>query len=61
MNFTDLMYATEKLFRASFRVLEKLNMNTNKVLFFIGAVAAILWIKRMMEYDREAEQNGTLK
>ena len=58
---TDFFNGLASLFQKSFRLLENLNGNFNKTIIIIGAIACCIWIWRMAQYNKEAEQKGTLK
>jgi hypothetical protein len=58
---TDIFYALGDFFQWTFRYMEKLNMLPNKIFFAIGFIAMLIWLWQMVRYNKEAEQNGTLK
>lgn len=58
---TDFFYATGEFFEWTFRFMEKLGMLPNFIFMAIGAIAFLTWMNMQRKYNREAEQNGTLK
>lgn len=58
---TDIFYAIGDFFEWTFIYIEKLGMLPNKIFFSIGVVAMLIWLRQMVKYNKEAQQNGTLK
>ena len=54
-------YAIGDFFGYCFRIIERLKAAPNILFIIICFVAIALWLRRMKQYDNEAEQNGTLK
>ena len=58
---TQFFHAIAQFFGFFFRIIEKFRSAPNVLFIIICFVAMILWLRRMKQYDREAEENGTLK
>ncbi|MBL4652151.1 MAG: hypothetical protein JKY53_04685 [Flavobacteriales bacterium] len=65
MSYTDVVYGIGDLATASYAGLRMLGAVPygwfNWLLISIGVGMMIWWLGRMVKYDQEAEQNGTLK
>jgi hypothetical protein len=59
--WAGLMAKLQQCFEWSFRVMEGPNRNVNIVFIVIGAIGMIYWLWRQTQYNKEAEQNGTIK
>lgn len=46
---------------SSFAILEMLGNSFNYLIMLVGFIMMLGWIRRMAQYNKEAEQNGTLK
>ena len=57
----DLFYGIAHLFGKCFRIIEKFHNKPNVLLIIIASVAMLLWLNRMAKYNKEADQNGTLR
>ena len=56
-----LIRRTGDLFQWSFRVMNGPNRNVNILFIIIGIIGASYWLWRQTEYNKEAEQNRTIK
>lgn len=59
--FTELMSSLQAFFEWSFRLMEVPNRNVNILFIIIGFIGVIYWLWRQTQYNKEAEQNGTIK
>jgi len=59
--WTGLMTKTGDLFQWTFRLMEGPYRNMNIMFIVIGAIGAIYWLWRQSNYNRDAEQQGTIK
>lgn len=59
----DAEFMTElgDLVAGSFTILEMLGNNFNYLIIGVGLTLMAIWIRRMVKYNREAAENGTLK
>jgi flagellar biogenesis protein FliO len=58
---TAFVEAIGDLFTQSFAILRFLGNGFNALIAVIMFILAVIWIKKMGDFNREAEQNGTLK
>ena len=58
---TAFVEAIGDLFTQSFAILRILGNNFNALIVVIMTILAVVWIKKMSDFNREADQNGTLK
>ena len=58
---TAFFYACGDFFQAIFRYMPKLGNIPNITMIIIGFAAFSLWVRRMARYNKEAEEQGTLK
>jgi flagellar biogenesis protein FliO len=58
---TSFVEAIGDLFTQSFAILRFLGNGFNALIAVIMFILAVIWIKKMGDFNREAEQNGTLK
>ncbi len=61
MRLNELFFALQKFFEATFKILTKLGNFPNVLFIVVGFVLFFIWLRQMFAYNREAEQNGTLK
>lgn len=61
MSINKLVYATGDLIQWSFGILETLENKFNWAIIGVMSIMAIIWIKKMADFNREAKENGTLK
>lgn len=65
MSYTDVIYGIGDVATASFAGLRALGSGPygwfNWLLIVVGIGMMIWWMAEMIKYDKEAEQNGTLK
>jgi hypothetical protein len=61
MSINKLVYATGDLIQWSFGILEALENKFNWAIIGVMSIMAIIWIKKMADFNREAKENGTLK
>lgn len=59
--WTGLMTQLQNCFEWSFRLMEGPNRNVNILFIIIGIVGVFYWLWRQSEYNKEAEQNRTIK
>ncbi|MEX2597243.1 MAG: hypothetical protein WEC59_09985 [Salibacteraceae bacterium] len=57
----EFIEAIGNLFTESFKILEALGNGFNWFIIVIMFVLAVVWIKKMGDFNNEAKQNGTLK
>lgn len=58
---TAIFYALGDMFQAFFKYMPKFGMLPNITMIIIGFIAFIIWVKRMGQYNKEAEEKGGLK
>ena len=58
---TAFVEAIGDLFTQSFAILRFLGDGFNWFIIVIMAILGVVWIKKMADFNREAEENGTLK
>ena len=61
MRINEFVFAIAKFFEATFKLLTKLGNFPNVFFTILGFVIFFIWLRQMAAYNREAEQNGTLK
>jgi len=59
--WSSLMHKTGDLFQWSFGLMDGPNRNVNILFIIIGCIGTIYWLWRQSGYNKEAEQNGTVK
>ncbi|MBA3898733.1 MAG: hypothetical protein H0X62_00750 [Bacteroidetes bacterium] len=57
----DLVYGLGELLQETFKILPVLGNIPNVIFIIIGFLLLFYWIKAMANYNREAEEKGTLK
>jgi hypothetical protein len=57
----DLVFALGDFLTETFKILPKLGNLPNIIFIIIGFILLIYWLRAMTNYNREAEENGTLK
>ena len=50
-----------QLFTDSFAILRLLENGFNWFIIGIGIILMVIWVKKMSDYNKEADQNGTLR
>lgn len=60
MSWTDIILGLGDFLTWSFQILPILGNNVNWLIILVGAVMAAWWISKMIAFDKEAAQNGTL-
>jgi len=50
-----------QLFTDSFAILRLLENGFNWFIIGIGIILLVIWVKKMADYNKEADQNGTLR
>ena len=50
-----------ELASSSFVILEMLGNNFNYLIIAVGFIMMVGWVRRMAQYNKEAQENGTLK
>ena len=58
---TTLVAKTAKIFQWSFHLMEGPNRNMNICFIVIGAIGAIYWLWRQNNYNKVADQQGSIK
>ena len=58
---TDFFYLIADFSQMVFRFMEKIQGLPNRTFMALGFVAFVIWIKRMAQYNKEAEEAGTSK
>ncbi|MEO6884292.1 MAG: uracil phosphoribosyltransferase [Bacteroidia bacterium] len=61
MNMTDIFNGLGNLFEDLFRLMEKLRAIPATIFIVMGFIAFGIWFTQMKRYDKESEENGTLK
>ncbi|GAB4379575.1 MAG: hypothetical protein Kow0075_10270 [Salibacteraceae bacterium] len=61
MRINELVFWIADLIEATFPLLRFLGNTFNWMIIAVMFVLAVIWIKAMADYNREAERNGTLK
>lgn len=61
MTWNELIYGIGDLMTWTFKILPVLGDNFNWMLIGIGFILLIVWLRQMAAYNREADQNGTLR
>jgi hypothetical protein len=61
MTFTEFMYATGRVFLKIFEWMRGIGGIPNVLIIICIFLAVCIWVWMMARYNREAEQNGTLK
>ena len=61
MNLNDILEPIVALFDWTFGLLEAVGDGFNWLIIGVISILAIVWIKKMADFNREAEENGTLK
>ena len=56
-----LWHKTGEFFQWTFDLMKEPNRNINILFIVIGAVGALYWLWRQNNYNKEAEQAGTIK
>jgi len=59
--WTELMNKIGDLFEWTFSLMEGPNRNLNIVFIIIAVIGVGYWLWRQTQYNKEAEQNGTVK
>lgn len=59
--WSGLMHNIGDFFEWSFRLMEGPNRNVNILFIIIGVIGVSYWLWRQTQYNKEAEQNGTVK
>ena len=59
--WTGVMIKLGHFFQWTFRLMEEPNRNMNILFIVIGAAGALYWLWTQNNYNREAEQSGTIK
>jgi hypothetical protein len=57
----ELVYGLGDIFQKTFEILPVLGNIPNVFFIIIGFILLFYWIKSMADYNREAEEKGTLK
>ncbi|MEO6902094.1 MAG: hypothetical protein ABI315_02990 [Bacteroidia bacterium] len=61
MNMTDVFNGIGRLFESSFGPIKALG-NIPNIFFWVIIVSLIIvWLRKQTKYNKEAEENGTLK
>jgi hypothetical protein len=50
-----------QLFTDSFAILRFLENGFNWFIIGVGLILMVIWVKKMFDYNKEADQNGTLR
>lgn len=58
---TDIFYGIGDMFQFTFHYVEKLGNIPNVTIIAIGTIAMVIWIRQMAKYNKQAEENNTLK
>lgn len=59
--WSGLNHKLGDLFQWSFDVMRGGNRNVNILFIIIGIIGTCYWLWRQAQYNKEAEQNGTIK
>lgn len=61
MSFTDFIFTLADLIQSTFGILESLGNLPNVLVVILGFAGVGLWIKMQADYNKKAEQDGSLK
>jgi uncharacterized membrane protein len=61
MRINEALDVIAEIFEFTFGILQVLGNNFNWVIIAVMAIMGVIWIRAMFRYNREAQQNGTLK
>ena len=61
MTFSDIVYAIGDLIESTFVVLEAGQNHVNTAFIILGFILLAYWLRRQANYNKKAEENGTLK
>ena len=61
MRLNDILDKTAEFFQWSFGILEALGDGFNWLIIVVMSILGVVWVSRMVKYNKEAAQNGTLK
>lgn len=60
MSWTEIVLGLGDFLTWSFQILSVLGNNFNWLIIVVGTIMGAWWIKKMMDFDKEAEANNTL-
>jgi hypothetical protein len=58
---SDFIYSIGDLILESFALLRFLGNGFNWLIIVIMFILGVIWIKKMADYNKEADENGTLR
>ena len=58
---TEFVDAIGQLFTESFAILRFLENGFNWIIIGIIAILMVIWVKKMSDFNKEADKNGTLR
>jgi hypothetical protein len=58
---TDIFYALGDFLQETFKILPVLGNLPNVIFIITGFILLFYWLREMANYNREAEEKGTLK
>ena len=61
MRINEALDVIAEIFEFTFGILQVLGNNFNWLIIAVMAIMGVIWISAMFRYNREAQQNGTLK
>lgn len=61
MRINELMDWIAAIAQWSFKILEVLGNGFNWLIIVVISILAVVWIKKMADFNKEAARNGTLK
>jgi len=61
MRINELVDAIAAMIQWTFKLLVAVGGFFNVVIIIVAFLLAVIWIKKMFDFNKEAERNGTLK
>lgn len=61
MRLNEILDKTGEIFQWTFGILEGLGNGFNWLIIVVMFILGVIWVSRMVKYNREAAQNNTLK
>lgn len=61
MRINEALDAIAALIQWTFKILTVLGNSFNWIIIAVMFILGVVWIKKMADYNKEAERNGTLK
>lgn len=61
MRINEIAYWLGDVFETSFKILPILGNAMNYLIIGVGLVLMLIWIKKMFDFNKEADRQGTLR